>query len=339
MKNGLEPLIDLDPGIVLLGTDDCCVAVTPRFQGRIFCALNGALIHRLVPDLLRAPAGGPFKNLGGNSLWPAPEGGPFAFNYPPGGGAWQVQSGIADQPAVIVARGAESVHVAKDVTLVNRRGMPVPFRWERSVRFADRNSWPTPGALPHLGYASDDRFTPAAAVSSRDALLAPWSLEQFPGGDGVVAFARVEHAASAINTDFYGVPGRQPRAGNGYCSIELGGETKWQIGVTVVSRPILLGALDRKRGLLLLRRARPQVGRYFNIADNDQPGGPWTAADLYSVFCGGPDGFFELETIAPMQTDAAGNLAPCTLSSETLIVQGACSELEAYLEAHWRIVL
>ena len=100
------------------------------------------------------------------------------------------------------------------------------------------------------------------------------------------------------------------------------------------NRPELLGALDGGRELLILRRMDPQEGVYFNIADNEQPGGPWSAADMYSVFNGGNLDFFELETIAPLQTED-NRVARCTLISETLIVRGSVKELERYLEDHW----
>ena len=55
------------------------VLLSAALQGRIFAALQGELLHRLDAPLAEHPSES-FNNLGGNSLWPAPEGGPFAFN-------------------------------------------------------------------------------------------------------------------------------------------------------------------------------------------------------------------------------------------------------------------
>ena len=82
--------------------------------------------------------------------------------------------------------------------------------------------------------------------------------------------------------------------------------------------------------MLILRKTQPGPGVHFNIADNEQPEGPFSAADLYSIFNGGELGFFELETIGSMcVTD--GRLSVSTLSSQTLILKGKPSELLRYL--------
>jgi hypothetical protein len=57
-----------------------------------------------------------------------------------------------------------------------------------------------------------------------------------------------------------------------------------------------------------------QPGLYFNIADNDQPAGPFSAADVYSIFNGDESlGFFELETIG------SANVVDDRLSGSSLV--------------------
>ena len=57
--------------------------------------------------------------------------------------------------------------------------------------------------------------------------------------------------------------------------------------------------LDLQRRLLCVREiVGPREGMYFNIADNDQPQGPFSAEDAYSIFNADETlGFFELETV------------------------------------------
>ena len=76
--------------------------------------------------------------------------------------------------------------------------------------------------------------------------------------------------------------------------------------------------------------ASPIASRYFNIADNDQPAGPWSAADMYSIFYGAGLGFYELETIAPARIDG-GNLLASSLTSATFIRHGDLGALEGYV--------
>ena len=64
-------------------------------QGRVFVELDGKLLHRYDENIAAAPDPVKFNNIGGNSLWPAPEGGEFAFNYlNDSGNSWLVQPGV-----------------------------------------------------------------------------------------------------------------------------------------------------------------------------------------------------------------------------------------------------
>ena len=96
----------------------------------------------------------------------------------------------------------------------------------------------------------------------------------------------------------------------------------------------MIGSLDNKRGIAVLRSTPAQEeGKYFNIADNDQPDGPFSAADMFSIFNGSQElNFHELETIAPMLTDANGKIIRSELHSTTLIFKGEASALKNTLE-------
>ena len=65
------------------------------------------------------------------------------------------------------------------------------------------------------------------------------------------------------------------------------------------SKAEFIGFYDLFKNLICIRDiVEYSEGTYFNIADNDQPEGTFSASDNYSIFNGGSDqGFFELETI------------------------------------------
>lgn len=71
----LDVLRQYDSELISLEVGNAKVLVSPGLQGRVFCAINGKLIHRLDQEKLANPLPNAFNNLGGNSLWPAPEGG------------------------------------------------------------------------------------------------------------------------------------------------------------------------------------------------------------------------------------------------------------------------
>ena len=334
----LAELHEHDPDLAALPVPAGAVLVSPGLQGRIFCEIGGDLIHRLDTGLLDHPLPDEFNNLGGNSLWPAPEGGAYAFNYPPDSDEWLVQDGIAAQAASLTSADARSATLQKTIELTNRKGRRIRLLYERRVELADNEMSAAPAGAESVAYRSGDTFEPLEDYSPDDVLLAPWSLEQFPGGDGVVAFAKVEQPETSINLDFYGMPESRPVYGSDFFTLALGGTAKFQLGVKVANRPALLGALDRRRSLLFLRTTPRQDGVYFNIADNDQPDGPWSAADMYSVFNGGDLDFFELETIGAMQL-RNGHLARSTLVSTTVILRAPLAVLTGYLSERCGIAL
>ena len=86
-----EQIRKVDVNVRGLKSTDGTVYLSPGLQGRIFCSIGDTLIHKLDFAMAADPSDD-FNNIGGNSLWPAPEGGPFAFNYPHG--EWTVQDGI-----------------------------------------------------------------------------------------------------------------------------------------------------------------------------------------------------------------------------------------------------
>ncbi len=322
-----------DAGTVEMACGSGSVLIPPSLQGRVFCQLDGELIHRLDRDGYQNPSPVEYNNLGGNSLWPAPEGGPCAFNYLDGSEAWVVQDGIGKTVPSVALVEKRCAVVEKRITLANRGGVDVRLQYRRLVHATEPSPVPPGYALQGMVYRTEDLFEPLEDYSTDRVLLAPWSLEQFPGGDGILAFGKVSGEGDALNFDFYGDPRDRITRGPGFFVYRLGGDARQQIGVTVASRPELIGALDTHRSLLLLRKTQPEGGRYFNIADNDQPAGPYSAADLYSIFNGGDLGFYELETVGAMRS-FAGTLATSVLSSSTLILQGRMEELLRYLVEH-----
>lgn len=318
-----------DPEHVELRGGDGGVLVCPGLQGRIFCRLDDELIHRLDGAALTSPSATDYDNLGGNSLWPAPEGGPFAFNYPPPGDRWTVQDGIAKAVPSVTEQDERRVVVEKRIELVNRKGVRIDVLYRRAV-LAHAASPAQGYELIGFSYRTEDTCGPRGVYSPEDVLIAPWSLEQLPGADGVTAFCKVHAPESAINFDFYAYPEGRIHCGEGFFTFALGGADRHQIGVKAACAPEFIGALDPHRSMLMLRRAEPQAGTYFNIADNDQPAGPFSAADLYSVFNGGALGFFELKTIGAMKTQD-GRVGAGTLVSETVLLKGSVKELLRYL--------
>jgi hypothetical protein len=356
------------------------IIVAPGLQGRIFCTIEGMMVHRLDAALLAKPHAEEFNNFGGNSLWPAPEGGPFALNYLPGA-AWSVQEGVNKVNMKVAKRMPKKqptfLELAKKVKLTNRRGTQIKLAFRRDVLLNPDPVTVKIGKSTSIQYCTTDTLEPLGNYSPDEALFAPWSLEQFPLSDDVIVFAQVSDPRTALNFDYYGTPAVTPIFGEKGLALRLGGPDKFQIGLKAQNQPQMIGALDRRRELLILR-ASPAVGfheaameyvenlkgdergakgetakktirgsspcrsspfatrpsisdaRYFNIADNDQPAGPWSAADMYSIFYGAGLGFYELETIAPARIED-NRLLASLLTSATFIRHGDLGALEQHV--------
>lgn len=332
----LETLRAHDSGLIELSSERGSVLMPPRLNGRIFCHLDGEIIHRLDTNALLNPSRTEYNNLGGNSLWPAPEGGDFAFNYRPNTNAWYVQEGIADAiPSVRLTSDGGAV-VEKSITLTNRKGAEIDLIYRREISLLPQDpAWEKYG-LVGLAYDTIDIWEPVGDYSQDDVLIAPWSLEQFPGAEGIIAFGRYAIGENAINRNFYGDPGVRIDQRAGQFTFRLGGIERHQIGVRVESKPQFIGALDPSRRILLIRQTELQDALYFDIADNEQVDGPFSTADSYSIFNGGELGFFELETIGGMCVEN-GRIATSALPSQTIILSGDNTALRQVLAAEFGV--
>ena len=303
---------------------DGTVYLSGELQGRIFATLDGCILHRLDGALAANPSPTQFNNLGGNSLWPAPEGGPYAFNYPPGGGDWYVQEGINAVPAQPLSDG---FGVEKTIRLVNRQGVEGEMCYRRVVTPMETTLALKYG-LKGLVYRSEDSF--ATSRPLEDFLLAAWSLEQFDLTPRAFGFGKL--AVPRLHGEFYGEPSPHIDWAGGCFRFRFGAGERLQVALPETAAPEYIGALVPERNLLIVRRiVDADAGRRIDIADNDQPRGPFAECDAYSIFYGADAGFFELETIAPVRQDGEGRTLGSRLVSETHFYQGALDGIKQLL--------
>ena len=321
----LERLKKIDPQLIFMPCGNGNILISNTLQGRIMAEINGELIHRFEADLAENPDPENFNNLGGNSLWPAPEGGDFAFNYPPQG-EWYVQEGINKVQSTVFEQGDDFTVIGKEFELLNRKGNTMQISWRRRVQCAAAGNY----GVEALQYCTSESMTLASPMALEDGVIAAWSLEQFPGAAGITAFGRCARGAEqGINTDFYGDPLARMSFKDEWFRFDLGGPNRLQIGISSAAAPEMIGSFDPARGIAVIRTTPARSdGRYINFADNDQKNGVFSAADQFSIFNGSEElNFFELETLAPMTLDQQGRVIGSTLDSETLILRGENSKI------------
>jgi hypothetical protein len=223
--------------------------------------------------------------------------------------------------------------------LSNRQGEQIKMRFLRNVKALPLSEICQKYKLSGAGYHSDESLTPIGEYPIDKVLVSAWSLEQFPGAEGITAFGKLgQDANGCINDDFYGNPHPRISYNDNVFIFKLGGAARLQIGVKAAYKPELIGTLDESRGLLIIRTTPARNdGRYINIADNEQVNGVYSAADSFSIFNGSSElNFYELETIAPM-SEHNGILAGSRLESETMIFKGEIADLKRCLNEYFKV--
>jgi len=287
---------------VFFKTDSAECILCPDMGGRIFCECLGISLHRIDLDCAANPSDS-FNNFGGDNFWPAPEGGEFGFNYR--GNEWYVQPGINKQPFNVLKSGKESALIGKDINLLNRAGTSLEVSMQRDLHLLNKppefmREYPLKG---FLSYSTTDSFKVSNPVSSDKALIAAWTLEQFEASDETLSFCVVPDSKAAINFDFYEHPGDKITYYEKGFTYRTDARRKGQIGIKTSAGACFIGFIDRSRNLICVREnLNPHDGIFFNIADNDQAQGPYSAADNYSIFNSDESmQAFELETVGGAQ--------------------------------------
>lgn len=279
-------------------TESAGCLLCPDMGGRIFGECRGLNLHRIDLECAAHPSTS-FNNYGGNNFWPAPEGGKFGFNYR--GNEWYVQKSINEQPFKVIKSEKSSAIIKKDIQLVNRAGtiLETTMRRKFSLLPEPPESLRKQRLKGFLSYSTVDSFLVHNTVSSEQALLAAWTLEQFEASEETLSFCAVQDSRSAINFDFYEHPGDKIACYEKGFTYRTDARRKGQIGVKKSAGAVFIGFIDRSRKLVCLREnLGPANGTFFNIADNDQPQGSCSAADNYSIFNSDETmEAFELETV------------------------------------------
>lgn len=303
--------------------------------GRIFGECCGLNLHRIDLECAEHPSSS-FNNYGGNTFWPAPEGGRFGFNYR--GNDWFVQPAINEQPFQVIRFDATSALIGKDTKLVNRTGAELDVQMRREFNLLSE-----PHAalkdLPLRGffsYATVDSFMVRNSIPQERALIASWTLEQFDATDGTISFCAVAAPEAAINFDYYEHPGDYISYYQKGFTYRTNARRKGQIGVRASAGALFIGFIDRSRGLICVREnLGPKGGVHFNMADNEQKDGPYSAADNYSIFNSDQTmKAFELETVGAMQTRDNLVLGSELISTTCLAVLPDETQCDGFISRH-----
>lgn len=168
----LDCLSDYTP--VVLGDGGNCIVVVPDMEGRIFTAVDGEIISRVVEEeVRRRPLPGEPVGGGGDVLWVAPEGTRYGYFY--AAGDWHIPAALCALRYDVKNRSDRGVTLSKPISVTTNTGQRLEMTIEREIRLVSAES-------ASVIYESDERLIVRGAQTCtwEDVRLVPWTLAQYP---------------------------------------------------------------------------------------------------------------------------------------------------------------
>jgi len=284
----------------LIGNAENGVLAGLDLEGRLFTIINGEVVSLVNPEaILGVTDRNGYLNPGGDGLWPAPEGTCLGYEYATG--KWRVPPALTGARFRVVAESTNQALIEAEVDLINASGLGVPTIFRRDVKIIPKSNVLTVKVIESIEYIG------ARTLSSKECLLAPWTLCQFNCGPGCeVIFPEVD--ASRI-WDMYDPSDSHRFRADGYWHIKTDSTLRYQIGlgdeIPWIELILPEKHLKVKRSALPL----PEGQRYIDIVDASPEKQPSDKGVRYSVYSD-TSGFMEIE--------AAGG-CPETITSGTIM--------------------
>ena len=280
----IERMLKAHRRVQVTGTPESGVIAALDLEGRLFTVVDGQVLNRVVPSAIEKRTNrSAYLNPGGDTLWPAPEGTCFGYEYATG--KWRVPPAITGAVWEVAAQSDKTAVIRAEVDLVNNRQLGLPCEFERRIEIelgTGRLTQHVTEVIRYLGAQTLDRC---------HFRLAPWSLCQFDAGAGSVVV--MPPPAAADIWDLYDASQSQRGLKDGLYAVNTQTPFRFQLGLgaNVPWIEYRSGAHFRVRRTLGLLPAGQQ---FSDIADTppDQP--PSALGTKLSVYCD-PSGFMEIE--------------------------------------------
>jgi hypothetical protein len=270
----------------LVGDANCGVIAGLDLEGRLFTVVNGEVINRVNPDAFTGTSSRKaYLNPGGDGLWPAPEGSCLGYEYATG--AWRVPPGLSGARYWVEADTPRRATIRAEVDLINARGLGLPVGFGRQIQVVPSGKGAAVTVTESLEYLGTQVLT------SRECLLAPWSLAQFDCGPGCEVL--FPGASTCPIWDLYDPSDDRRWHGHGLWHTRTeGGGKRYQIGLGPAVEWIEFR--DPRRALAVRRTTEPLPPgfRHLDLADRSPAQSPTDIAIRFSVYSD-PTCFMEIE--------------------------------------------
>lgn len=287
-KDLLAAFADVQKRTHLVGTLKCGVIIALDMEGRLFTVLNGMVLNRVNRDAVSGQSTAQrYLNPGGDGLWPAPEGTAAGYQYSTG--RWRPPPSLVSAKFLVAAKNPGSVTVESEIDLINNKGFGIPTIFRRRVEVIPGNNSVTVHSIESI------RYIGSRILKRKDALLAPWSLCQFPSGENCdVIFPCISKSSV---WDLYVEPSNSQRTWDkNICRTKTDGSMRYQVAMD--KKVPWIEYRDPNKGLTVKRVAKLISGnqKYIDIRDASPETLPSVKGARYSVYSD-PSQFMEIEAV------------------------------------------
>lgn len=279
----IELLLKSHRRVQVTGSSENGVIAALDLEGRLFTVVNGRVLNRVVPSaIVNRTNRKAYLNPGGDTLWPAPEGTCFGYEYSSGG--WRVPPAITGAVWEVVEHSENRSVIRAEIDLINNRQLGIPCEFERHIEVEQRGN----GLIQSVTEVI--RYIGVKTLQKNEFRLAPWSLCQF---DSDIADKVVMPPPGDDIWDLYGSSLSHRTLVDDLYVVDMATDFRFQLGLgeTVPWIEYRKGAEFRvKRYVGNL----PAGQHCIDLSDSPPEQEPSARGVKLSVYCD-PSGFMEIE--------------------------------------------
>lgn len=322
-------LSDYD-SLVLLGSGDARLIVSPAFQGKVFTStaagFEGQSFGWINYEAISSKKIAPHINAygGEDRFWLGPEGGQYSIYFQPNSEMtfenWQTPAGIDSEAWTLVTSDQFSARLSKSLQLQNYSGTRFEAAVDRVINLltvADlerKLDIQLEEGLQWVGFESVNTLTNTGTVSwtKESGTVCIWILGMFTPSDAstvvIPYLAGEENTLGPVaTTDYFGeIPADRIAMRDGILYFKGDGKYRGKLGISPSRATSLAGSYDAQNNVLtVVQYDAPSAGSlYMNQAWQlqDEP----YSGDVINSYNDGPlengdqmGPFYELETVSP----------------------------------------
>lgn len=323
----LDFLKKWDGSLVVLSSEngEGLILVSPKYQGKVFTSTAGGLSGKsfgwINYDVFDKEEDPHMNAYGGEDrLWLGPEGGPFSLYFAPGKEMvfenWHTPAPIDTEGWELVSSAKDRVRVAKNMELLNYKGVALKMRVERDVEILEpadieemlsvsldtsvkQVGFRTTNLLKNMGNNAWNKQTGAPCM---------WSLDMFrPTPQTVIVIPYVTDAAGKVaTTDYFGeIAADRIKIDSGIIYFKADGLSRGKLGVPPARVMPVAGSYSADEGVLTITLFKVDRDATYLNQEWTTTKDPFTG-DAMNAYNDGPldDGsqmgpFYEIESVSP----------------------------------------